>query len=290
MGYRHTNNLYKDQRILLFKECYATEKIHGTSAHLKFSEGKLTFFSGGEKHANFIALFDEATLTATFVESYGDANIVIYGEAYGGKCQGMSKTYGKELKFIGFEVQFEGSWLDVPNAFDVCSKLGIEFVDYVRIPTDLEAIDRERDRDSMQAIRNGMGEGHMREGVVLRPLVEVTTNSGDRIIAKHKRPEFSETKTPREVSPDGLAIMLEASGIADEWATEMRLLHVMDALAASDIVEEFDMTHTGTVIKAMQADIFREADGEIVESKAVSNAIAKKTAGLYKRLIQVVPV
>ena len=29
MGYIHIGNLYKDQEILLFKECYALEKIHG---------------------------------------------------------------------------------------------------------------------------------------------------------------------------------------------------------------------------------------------------------------------
>lgn len=290
MGYRHTNNLYKDQRILLFKECYATEKIHGTSAHLKWSEGKLTYFSGGEKYPNFVALFDEAALMSAYTEHYGTANIVVYGEAYGGRCQGMSKTYGKNLKFIGFEVCFEGSWLDVPNAADICAKLNIDFVDYVRISTDLEVIDHERDRDSVQSIRNGMGEGHMREGVVLRPLVEVTTNNGDRIMAKHKRPEFSETKTPREVSPDGLVIMLEASGIADEWVTEMRLQHVMDAIQAeSGMTEPFDMKHTGKVIMAMQADIYREAKDEIVESKAVSNAIAKKTAGFFKKFVQTIP-
>lgn len=288
MGYRHTNNLYKDQRILLFKECYVTEKVHGTSAHLKWTEGVLTYFSGGEKYANFCSVFDESTLMSAYTENYGTANLIVYGEAYGGKCQGMSKTYGKELKFVAFEVQFEGSWLDVPNAKDICDKLGIEFVDYVRIPTDLEAIDRERDRDSVQAVRNGMGEGHMREGVVLRPLIEVTCNNGDRIIAKHKRPEFSEISTPREVSPDGLAIALEAIGIADDWVTPMRLAHVMDALKA-DGIDEFDMTHTGKVIQAMQADIYREAAGEIVESKPVGNAIAKKTAGMFKKIVQTVP-
>jgi intein/homing endonuclease len=29
MSYLHINNLYKDREILLFKECYAMEKIHG---------------------------------------------------------------------------------------------------------------------------------------------------------------------------------------------------------------------------------------------------------------------
>lgn len=29
MGYMHINNLYKNQEILMFKECFALEKVHG---------------------------------------------------------------------------------------------------------------------------------------------------------------------------------------------------------------------------------------------------------------------
>ena len=29
MGYQHIDNLYKNQSILMFRECYALEKIHG---------------------------------------------------------------------------------------------------------------------------------------------------------------------------------------------------------------------------------------------------------------------
>lgn len=270
----------------MFKECYALEKIHGTSAHLKFGE-TLTYFSGGEKHEKFKAVFDEDALLTAYNENYPDTPIAIYGEAYGGKCQGMSKSYGSELKFVAFEVQIGETWLAVPNAHDVCTKLGIEFVEYVQVPTDLEVLDAERDKDSTQAIRNGMGEGKMREGVVLRPLIEMTASNGDRIMAKHKRPEFSETATPREVSPDALIVLREAEQVADEWVTPMRLNHVMDALRASGV--ELDITKTGHVIKAMQEDVLREAEGEIEVSKAITNAIAKKAASLYKAEVAKIP-
>lgn len=277
MGYRHTDNLYKNQTILLFKECYATEKIHGTSAHIKFKPNeKLTFFSGGSPHALFVSLFNEEELHDLFASKFTNSEVTIYGEAYGGSVQKMKDIYGEQMKFVAFEVKINNSWLNVPGAHDVTNNLGIEFVDYVRIPTTLEAIDAERDKPSVQAMRNGMGNDKMREGVVLRPLVEMTLNNGERIIAKHKRPEFSETKTPREVSPDKLQVMLEASRIADEWVTEMRLEHVLDKIQCNQVEQ------TGTVIKAMQEDIYREAKGEIVESKAALNAIAKKTAQLYK--------
>ena len=63
MSYMHISNLYRERDILLFKECYAMEKIHGTSAHISFTPSlkpgteQLNFFSGGEKHENFIKLF-----------------------------------------------------------------------------------------------------------------------------------------------------------------------------------------------------------------------------------------
>jgi len=49
MGYLSINNLYKDTDILLFKECYALEKIHGSSSHIVWSpEHGIGFMSGGE--------------------------------------------------------------------------------------------------------------------------------------------------------------------------------------------------------------------------------------------------
>ena len=58
MSYLHIDNLYKAQEILLFKECYAMEKIHGTSAHISFNSGNVKFFSGGCKHGEFIKLLN----------------------------------------------------------------------------------------------------------------------------------------------------------------------------------------------------------------------------------------
>lgn len=279
----HINNLYKDQTILMFKECYALEKIHGTSAHISWiaKDGVVKFFSGGESHERFVSIFDVRFFLQVFSENFPDSNVIVYGEAYGGKQQGMGKTYGKELKFIGFDVKIGEYWLSVPNAEGVCKKLNIEFVDYVKTSTDLIALNAERDKDSTQAIRNGCGEGKIREGVVLKPLVELTTNNGARIIAKHKRDEFKETKTPREVSPEEFKILENAKAIAEEWVTEMRLNHVLDKLPRGINIE-----NTKQVIEAMIEDVYREAKGEIIESKEVSRSIGSKTAIMFKKKLQ----
>lgn len=159
----------------MFREVYALEKIHGTSAHITFktnpsnqAQWQVVFFSGGEKFNNFIGLFDNAKLIELFLTNnpIADKEYTIYGEAYGGSQQGMSDTYGTRLKFAAFDVQIGDTWLDVPNGEKFVKSLGLEYVDYVKVPivkavdgkveTDLTFIDLERDKPSVQATRNGV--------------------------------------------------------------------------------------------------------------------------------------
>lgn len=283
MGYLHISNLYKDRTILAFRRCYALEKVHGTSAHVAWLDGALRFYSGGEKHERFIEVFDQAGLVERFA-ALGHPQVTIYGESYGGKMQGMRETYGDEVRFVAFDVKIDDKWLGVTQAHTVTAKLGLDFVDYELVATDLDALDAERDKDSTQAIRNGCGAGKKREGVVLRPPFEVTLNSGARIIAKHKRDDFRETKTPRTMSRENLDVIANARAIAEEWVTPMRLAHVADKLPGAT-----GMEHTGAVIKAMVDDVLREAEGEIVDSKAARREINSAAAKLWKQHVSRMP-
>lgn len=280
MSYMHIENLYKNQEILMLKECYALEKIHGTSAHISYNGGEVKFFAGGGNYENFVAIFDEELLEERFKEIIvGDESVTVYGESYGGKQQGMSAVYGKEGKFIAFEVKIGDSWLSVPKSEKIVLGLGLEFVHYVLIPTDMSKIDAERDANSIQAERNGMGE-HPREGIVLRPIEEITKNNGERIIAKHKTEAYSETKTKREVSPEQIRVLAEAKAIAEEWVTPRRLEHIL-----SNGNVELDIKNIGKVIPLMIEDVVREAEGEIIDSKDARKEIGRQTALLIKRTL-----
>jgi hypothetical protein len=286
MGYMHIDNLYKYIDILNFKECYALEKVHGTSSHIKYDElttengqPKLTFFAGGASHDEFVKLFDPSLLLEKFKE-LGQSVVTVYGEACGGRVQKMKETYGPSLRFVAFDVLIGEHFLNVPTAEKIVNNLGLEFVPYEKVSTNLEDLNRERDRDSEVAIRWGLGTGHIREGVVLRPLEEYSRNNGKRIIAKHKRDEFKETKTSREVDPTKLEVLRQSQEIADEWVTETRLQHVLDKFPADVNIES-----CGLVIKAMLEDITREAAGEIELSSEADRAIAKATAALFKKFL-----
>jgi hypothetical protein len=280
MGYLHINNLYKDASILGFKEVWALEKIHGTSAHISWKDNKLSFFSGGASYNTFVDLFDSELLIRLFTENFNNINLVIYGEAFGGKMQKMSKTYGANLQFIVFDVKIDDVWTTVLAAENIATKLGLEFVPYNRIPTTLEDIDAERDRDSEVAIRRGLG-SHIREGVVLRPLFECCKSNGDRVICKHKREEFTERQNePKVVDATKLEVLANASAIANEWVTPMRLNHVLDKFP------DVGMERTRDVISAMIEDVYREGEGEIIQSKEAETAIGRKTAQLLKQYLQ----
>jgi len=277
MGYLHIDNLYKNQDILLFKECYAMEKIHGTSAHIRWKDGNILLFAGGGTHKDFCKIFDLERLKEGFTE-FGSIDVTIYGEAYGGKLQGMSHTYGKELRFIAFEVNINKYWLSVPDAENVVKKFGLEFVHYSRIPAVIDEIDKERDGYSVQAYRNIGLLDKPREGIVLRPLIEVTKNNGERIISKYKNDIFRETKSPRIIT-DRLQILTEAEKIANEWVTMNRLGHILQNIPGATIED------TGEVIEMMTEDVVREGRDEIADPKAARKAIGRATSALFKRYL-----
>lgn len=311
MGYAKIPNLYKDKDVLAFNQVYAMEKIHGTSANIKYVNGEIVLFPGGEKYNVFAAMFDLDDLQEKF-KSLGHDYIVIYGEAYGGSQQRMSETYGPVKKFVAFEVELEGRrkmtiggktdyvktrlFMDVPRAEKIVNSLGLEFVHYVLGPgkdqTMIEFLDEQRDKPSTQAVRNGVTEPRHSEGIVIRPIIEVTLNNGARVMAKHKRKEFRETKKERKVSTEKLEVVSDASAVAREWAVEMRLRHVVDKLKANGkLVDEAGlprapkMEDTRTIIYAMIEDVKIEGEGEIEWSKAVESAIGRETARILKNTL-----
>lgn len=285
MGYIKIPHLYRPeaQVVLLFKEVYCLEKIDGTSSSIHWKDSKLNYFSGGEKYDNFIKLFDNDHLIQKFTELFGDTPVRIYGETYGNKQQGMRHTYGDYLRFIAFDVRIGHVWLSVPKAEDIVNKFGLEFVDYVKVPTKpLDYINNERDKPSVQAKRNGIQEDKMREGIVIRPLEEMRQNNGARVIAKYKNQAFEERKNTPKVKPrQNLEVLKEAQAIAEEWVTPMRLEHVLQKLP-----EATGLEHTKLVINAMVDDVYTEGKGEIVESRAASYVIGKQTVKLWKKRLQ----
>jgi uncharacterized protein (UPF0262 family) len=257
------------------------EKIHGTSAYVSWTGGAVKFFSGGESHEKFVGLFDIPNLTARFLERFTvQDTVTVFGEAYGGKQQGMSGTYGKDLKFVAFDVKVGDLWLKVPDAESIAKSLGLEFVDYELVSTDMEVLNAHRDAPSVQAMRNGIPEPRPREGVVLRPMIELALNTGRRVIAKHKGEAFSEFNSkPKTVSVD-------TAGVEEQlfkWVTSTRLEHVIDTVISIRDNKEVSIEDTFIINRAMLDDITRESVGELEITPAVKKGIGRETVKLFKK-------
>jgi hypothetical protein len=196
----------------------------------------------------------------------------------------MSDVYGKELKFVAFDVSFSNDpsktyFMDVPEAEKFVNHVfGLEFVWYTECDNNLDNLNKYRDQESKQAVRNLVGNDLETEGIVVRPLYESNDKFGERWIVKHKRAKFRETARVREVNPDKLEVIASANEFASEYVTDMRLAHVLDKLP-----QPHDITITGKVVTAMIEDVKREMiDGETEWTKDVEKAIGRKAAEIYK--------
>jgi hypothetical protein len=302
VGYLHIENSYRENIWLQFLKdhprVYALEKIDGTSADVKFKlnhEGKWTvsYFSGGSSHNVFVEIFNQNLLLQNIakpcIHLQGVKEVIVYGEAYGGKVQGLSHRYGKDLRFVAFDVRIKKNddtciWLNVLEAAEFVANLELDFVWYKEVDLTVVSLDTEMYKPSVQSAKLGMGE-HRSEGIVVRPLIETEDRQGNRLIMKHKHPDERERKTKVEPSmdPEKLAILTEAQAIADEWVVQKRLEHVLGKLTFED---DTSPKNIPLVIKAMLEDVKREAEGEIVWNKDTEKAIQTATARLYQNHIR----
>ena len=294
VGYLHINNLAKDDKVLLFKEVWATEKVHGTSAHVSWNpdQQRIVYFSGGASAENFRALFDEAfeERFMKLVDQNGkDIEVVVYGEAYGGKMQGMRLTYGNELRFIAFEVRVGCRWLSFDKVREIAKDLGLEVVPGKVIPATEEALTEYRNSPSEVAVLRGCQDNAdrfgnkppLREGIVIRPLVEMRTNGNSRVMAKFKNPCFSERESRKDADfpSERKQEVLRAEAAAKDFTTETRLEHVLDALG----LKEPTLQDTPKVIKGMVEDILREGAGEVEDSKTLRREIGRISVKLFRQ-------
>lgn len=264
----------------------------------------ITIFAGCIKPELFEKCFSRGELWNTFVQLCADfpglEELTIYGEGYGGKIQGRRAVYGEETRFVAFDVRVKESgterWLDPPDAQGLASIFALRFVDWKIIPATVAAADAERDAESVEAVRNGVGRGKWREGIVLRPLKERVDRFGNRVILKHRRPDVSETKAPREISTERVQQLADAAAIADEWVTEERVIrHVLPKLqvefdesarAEGRDPPTVDLSKMSDLIRRVLDDVRREGADEIVWSKDAERAVGTRAALVFKRYLQ----
>ena len=185
---------YRDETVkyLRFNDWQFTEKIDGTNISVEW-DGHAVSFHGRTERAqipkHLLEYLEKTFLTTEaeelFEQTYGDKNVILYGEGYGAKIQNGG-NYRSDVSFILFDVLIGDNWQEREWVEKIAKMFGIDVVPVVFVGTLEEGIDY-----VMEHHPSTIGTAMM-EGVVGRPMVEMRDRLGKRIIVKIKWEDFKE--------------------------------------------------------------------------------------------------
>lgn len=167
-----------------------TEKIDGTNIRIHWDGHNIEI--GGRTDRAQIPKHLMDYLSATFLtpeveelfeQTYGEKDVMLFGEGYGAKIQNGG-DYRSDVSFILFDVLIGDNWQSRELVETTAKMFGIDVVPIVLEGTIGDGIDY-----VMQHNNSTIGNAVM-EGVVGRPKVEMKDRLGNRIIVKIKWKDF----------------------------------------------------------------------------------------------------
>ena len=171
-----------------------TEKIDGVNVRIIWDGHNVSFAGRTEKTTlDFPGLRDhlETQFGGTineqiFEQMFGEREVILFGEGYGGCIQAVGSQYSDAISFILFDVMINGNYQSRKTVEEVAEAFACEVVPIVLIGTLQEGVDFVRRHP-----KSTIGTAYM-EGVVGRPAVELQDRCGNRVIVKIKYKDFKE--------------------------------------------------------------------------------------------------
>lgn len=177
-----------------------SEKVDGTNIRVHY-DGHTVEWSGRTDKSNLPKEVEEL-LKNTFGDSeiifeqlFGDKDVVLFMECYGGKIQGG--LYGGEERLIGFDVMVNGFYLDKTVIAEIFGKFGVKCVNFWEVHGLNNVV-------NSLALSHGSPEQYISplcckgttiiEGFVCVPKLRIYDNQGNRIIVKIKRGTIEKTE------------------------------------------------------------------------------------------------
>ncbi len=171
---------------------YASEKIDGTSVCIVWDGERISFVGHTEKsefcprYLEYLkCTFGTPEFEAVIEEVFGETPVTIYGE---GISRDYNVHYGyPEGNFIMYDIQNErGTFYTRDAVKDIARKLELVYP-WEEEMTMKEAVEFVKTRPQSR-----LNAENKMEGLVLRPLYELYSNNGGRIICKVKVKDFVE--------------------------------------------------------------------------------------------------
>jgi len=169
-----------------------TEKVDGTNIRVMF-DGKEITYNGKTDNAqlpgdliqtlhkmfdNKLELFKE-----TFCKEGEETNVCFYGEGYGAGIQ-KGGCYREDKSFVMFDIKIGDFWLFRKDVEEIALKFGVDIVPVIGQGTLEEGIEMVK-----KGFNSKWGD-FIAEGIVARPLTELRTRRGERLITKIKHCDF----------------------------------------------------------------------------------------------------
>ena len=166
-----------------------SEKIDGTNTRVIWDGHKVSFAGRTERSqmrpdvkTMLNELFGGEIQETKFEELFGEKNVILFGETYGGNIQGVGKKYRQDPAFRMFDVMIDGYWMPYAVMMEIAAKLNVKAVPVFMIGNIFEAM------EELKKIDQTMIEGTAPiEGVVGTPTVRLLDNNHNRIIVKLKK-------------------------------------------------------------------------------------------------------
>ncbi len=168
-----------------------TEKVDGTNIRVHWDGHEVEFAGRTDKASIPPALVSRLTEyfggernAQLFEQTFGDKDVIIFGEGYGDKIQNGAEYTDdcNSVDFIAFDVMVGGIYLERENVEEIVTRFGVKTVPIVDVGSLDDAIAYMREHP-----KSFIGTGrHDMEGLVCRPAYELRDRLGNRIIVKIK--------------------------------------------------------------------------------------------------------
>lgn len=167
-----------------------TEKIDGTNIRVHWDGHKVEFGGRTDKAQipthlldKLNELFKTTEAEELFEQTWGDKDVILFGEGYGPKIQNGG-AYREDVSFILFDVLVGDNYQEREWVEKTAQMFGIDVVPIVLVGSIEDGVNY-----VMSHPKSTMGTAMM-EGVVGRPMVELRDRRGERVIVKIKWDDF----------------------------------------------------------------------------------------------------
>lgn len=186
---------YRNETVEFLKdmEWEFTEKIDGTNIRIIW-DGHKVEFRGRTDNAQIpsallnrlVELFGGDANEQIFEQNFGEKQVMLIGEGYGAKIQGVGGLYRPDQDFILFDVMIGENYQPRETVNAVAKMFNLDVVPIVLTGTIQDGIDFVKTKP-----KSTIGTAPM-EGIVGRTKAELKDRCGNRVIVKIKVSDFNE--------------------------------------------------------------------------------------------------